>query len=78
MPTTIGLPIPPGYSRVKPGNEILEGDLLWNFVELKWQAADEIDIRCAVGRASYVIRKIAGSDQDQPEPKLIPASYGGW
>lgn len=76
MPTAIGSSIPPGYKRVKPGNEILEGDLLWNFVDMRWEAADEIDIRCAVGRASYVIRKVTAFDQEQPRP--MPESYGGW
>ena len=78
MSTTIASSIPPGYRKLKPGREILEGDLLWNFVELKWQAADEINIRCAVVGASYVIRKIAGSDQEQSESQPIPSSYGDW
>lgn len=76
MSTTIESSIPPGYKKVKPGREILEGDLLWNFVDMRWEAADEIDIRCAVGRASYVIRKVTAPAQEQPRP--IPTSYGNW
>ena len=76
MPTTIESSIPPGYRKLKPGREILEGDLLWNFVDMRWQAADEIDIQSKVSRASYVIRKATAFDQEQPQP--IPSSYGGW
>lgn len=76
MSTTIASSIPPGYRKVKPGREILEGDLLWDFLDMKWQAACGIDIQSTVSRASYVIRKVTAFDQEQPQP--IPESYGGW
>ena len=78
MSTAIESSIPPGYRRVESGCEILEGDLLWNFVELMWQAADGAHIQSTVGRASYVIRKVTAFDQEQLEPQLMPKSYGGW
>ena len=75
MSTTIASSIPPGYRRVESG-QILEGDLLWNFAELKWQAAYGAQIQSTVSRASYVIRKVTAPAQEQPRP--IPTSYGGW
>lgn len=76
MPTTIESSIPPGYRKVKPGREILEGDLLWNFVDMRWEAACGIDIQSTVSHASYVIRKVTAPAQEQPQP--IPSSYGNW